>query len=76
MKLSVSLSDDDVAILDAYVERAGLQSRSAGMQHAVQMLRYPTLEDDYADAWAQWATEDDAEAWEGVAGDGIRDVAR
>ena len=28
MKLSVSLSDEDV--LDAYVERAGLPSRSAG----------------------------------------------
>lgn len=76
MKLSISLSDDDVAILDAYVERTGLPSRSAGMQHAVRMLRYPTLEDDYADAWAQWATAEDADAWEGAVGDGIGDVAR
>ena len=47
VKLSVSLSDDDVAVLDAYVEKAGLPSRSAGLQRAIRMLRYPTLEDDY-----------------------------
>jgi Ribbon-helix-helix protein, copG family len=75
MKLSVSLSDDDVAVLDAYVKRTGLSSRSAGLQRAVQMLRYPTLEEDYADAWSQWST-DDAEVWEGSIGDGIRDAPR
>jgi hypothetical protein len=76
MKLSVSLSDDDIAVLDAYVSRTGLPSRSAGLQRAVQMLRYPTLEEDYADAWSQWSTDADAEAWEGTVGDGMRDVAR
>lgn len=53
--MSVSLSDDDVAILDAYVKRAGLPSRSAGLQHAIRVLRYPTLEDDYANAWQEWS---------------------
>ena len=76
MKLSVSLSDDDIAVLDAYVQKTGLPSRSAALQHAVQLLRYPTLEEDYVDAWAQWPTDGDAEAWEGTAGDGIRDAAR
>ena len=76
MKLSVSLSEDDITILDAYVKRTGLPSRSAGLQHAVQMLRYPTLEEDYADAWAQWTTDGDAQAWEGTVGDGVRDAAR
>jgi hypothetical protein len=76
MKLSVSLSDDDIAVLDTYVQKTGLPSRSAGLQRAVQMLRYPTLEDDYADAWAHWSTDGEAEFWEGTAGDGIRDVAR
>ena len=46
MKLSVSLSAEDVAVLDAYVERTGLPSRSAAVQRAVRMLRFPTLEDD------------------------------
>ncbi|MDT5347255.1 MAG: hypothetical protein QOH91_542 [Mycobacterium sp.] len=76
MKLSVSLSDDDVAVLDAYVKRTGLTSRSAGLQRAVQMLRYPTLEEDYADAWRQWSTGGDAEAWDSTTGDGIGDATR
>ena len=45
---------DDVAVLDDYIKRAGLPSRSAGIQRAVQMLRYPALENDYAGAWAEW----------------------
>jgi Arc/MetJ-type ribon-helix-helix transcriptional regulator len=76
MKLSVSLSDDDIAVLDAYVKKTGLSSRSAALQRAVQMLRYPALAEDYSDAWAQWSADGDAEAWEGTAGDGVRDAAR
>jgi antitoxin MazE9 len=75
MKLSVSLSDEDVAVLDAYVEEAGLPSRSAGVQRAVQLLRYPALEDDYEQAWAQWSSDEQAE-WESTSGDGIDDAAR
>lgn len=72
MKLSVSLSDNDVAVLDAYVKQAGLSSRSAGLQRAVRMLRYPLLEDDYAAAWQQWSTDEEtAYGWEGTAADGI-----
>lgn len=76
MKLSVSLSDEDVAALDAYVKRAGLPSRSAGLQLAVQMLRYPDLEDNYAEAWAQWSDDESCSGWEGTAGDGVPDAAR
>jgi hypothetical protein len=76
VKLSVSLSDEDIAVLDTYVQKTGLPSRSAGLQRAVQMLRYPSLEEDYADAWAQWSTDEDAEVWEGTAGDGVGDAAR
>lgn len=76
MKLSVSLSSEDVAVLDDYVRRTGLPSRSAGVQRAVQMLRYPALGDDYADAWAEWFSTDDAAAWDGTAGDGVADAAR
>ena len=76
MKLSVSLSDDDVEVLDTYVERTGLPSRSAGVQRAIRMLRYPALEDDYDQAWAEWSTASEADAWENVTGDGLGDVAR
>lgn len=76
MKLSVSLSDDDVEVLDTYVERAGLPSRSAGVQRAIRMLRYPALEDDYSNAWAEWSDAGEEDAWENVTGDGLGDAAR
>lgn len=76
MKLSVSLSGKDVEVLDAYVRRAGLPSRSAGVQRAVRMLRYPALEDDYDNAWAEWSTVDDDEVWENAAADGLGDATR
>lgn len=76
MKLSVSLSDDDVAILDDYVKKAQLPSRSAGLQRAVQLLRYPDLEDEYAEAWNEWDTAEERDAWDGTAGDSTADAAR
>lgn len=76
MKLSVSLSDAELALLDAYVKNAGLPSRSAGIQRAIRMLRFPTLEQDYRDAWTEWAESGDAEAWEAAIGDGFTDAAR
>jgi metal-responsive CopG/Arc/MetJ family transcriptional regulator len=51
MKISVSLPDADVAVLDEFVRTAGLPSRSAAVHHAVSMLRLPKLEQDYEDAW-------------------------
>ena len=36
MKLSVSLSNEDVEYLDAYAETQGLESRSAALQKAVR----------------------------------------
>ncbi len=76
MKLSVSLSDEDVATLDSYVQRAGLPSRSAGLQRAVQMLRHSDLEDNYAEAWVEWSADECSAPWEGIAGDGLTDAAR
>jgi hypothetical protein len=72
----VSLSDEDVAALDAYVKRTGLPSRSAGLQRAVQMLRHPDLENDYAEAWAQWSADEDSAVWENAVGDVVADAAR
>jgi len=43
---------------------------------AVQMLRYPDLEDDYADAWAQWSADEYSAAWDSAVGDGVTDAAR
>ncbi len=76
MKLSISLSGEDVAVLDDYVRRTGLQSRSAGVQRAVQMLRYPSLGEDYAEAWAEWFGTEGAEGWDDTVSDGAVDAAR
>ena len=54
MKLSISLTDEDVAVLDEFAQRSGLPSRSAAVRHAIRLLRDPELEQDYAAAWEEW----------------------
>lgn len=76
MKLSVSLSAEDVESLDRYARAAGLKSRSAAVQHAIRLLGDPDLERDYAIAWEEWEASGDAEAWETTAGDGLADAPR
>jgi Arc/MetJ-type ribon-helix-helix transcriptional regulator len=76
MKLSVSLSEDDVALLDEYVRSSGLRSRSAVLQYAVGLLRHADLEQDYAAAWEDWESSGERAAWEGTVGDGLTDAAR
>lgn len=76
MKLSVSLSTEDVAVLDEYVRAADLPSRSAGVQRAVQLLRHPQIEEQYATAWAEWRDSGDASVWDAAAGDGVDDAPR
>ena len=76
MKLSVSLPDDDVKILDEFVRTAGLPSRSAALQHAVRMLRLRNLEQDYEAAWQEWEASGAQATWSATRADGIADVAR
>lgn len=76
MKLSVSLTDEDVALMDDYLGRSGLQSRSAVIRRALQLLRQPDLEEDYAAAWDEWASSGEHEAWESTIADGVADAPR
>ncbi len=76
MKLSVSLPDSDVALLDDYVRAAGLPSRSAGLQRAVRLLGRDHLQDDYAAAWDEWDASTDRAAWEATAADGLAHAPR
>ena len=71
MKVSVSLPDDDVEYLDAYVTSQGLASRSAGLKMAVNLLRASELGSDYEAAWGEWAQSGEAELWESTAADGL-----
>jgi Arc/MetJ-type ribon-helix-helix transcriptional regulator len=71
MKMSVSLPDEDVEFLDAYVKDHDTGSRSAALHKAVGLLRAAQLADAYADAWASWAASDDAESWDAALADGL-----
>lgn len=71
MKLSVSMSEDDVSTLDSYARSAGLESRSAVLRRAIQLLRESELEAEYAVAWKEWKESGDADLWETVVGDGL-----
>jgi Arc/MetJ-type ribon-helix-helix transcriptional regulator len=76
MKSSVSLTDDDVAILDRYAEESGLRSRSAALHHAIRLLRTADLDSNYAQAWQEWEESGNGAARESSAADGIDVAAR
>jgi Arc/MetJ-type ribon-helix-helix transcriptional regulator len=71
MKVSVSLPDDDVDYLDAYVRSQGLDSRSAAVHRAVRLLRATELGAAYDEAWAEWEASEDGELWDAVTGEGL-----
>ena len=70
VKLSVSLPQEDVAVLDEYANTAGLPSRCAALQHAIHLLRHADLEQDYASAWDEWESSGDHALWEAAASAG------
>lgn len=76
MKLSVSLSDDDVALVDEYARTSGLKGRSAVIKHALRLLRQAELEQEYAAAWEEWEVSGAQSAWDPTGGDGVVDVPR
>jgi Arc/MetJ-type ribon-helix-helix transcriptional regulator len=76
MKLSVSLTEEDVAVLDDYARASGLKSRSAVIRRALQLLRLPDLEDDYATAWQEWEASGQKGDWDSTAADGLVDATR
>lgn len=76
MKLSVSLTDEDVTLLDEFARTSGLTSRSAVIRRALQLLRQPALEQDYAAAWEEWEASGQQAAWDSTAVDGLPDAAR
>lgn len=70
MKISVSLTDDDVEYVDVYARRRGINSRSAVIREAIRLLHVSELGPDYAAAWDEWP-EHDQEAWDATVADGL-----
>lgn len=62
--------------MDEYLGRSGLKSRSAVIRRALQLLRQPESEEDYAAAWDEWASSGEQEAWESTIADGVADAPR
>jgi Arc/MetJ-type ribon-helix-helix transcriptional regulator len=71
VKLSVSLPGVDVDFLDSYAHRHAFGSRSAAVQEAIKLLRASELGDAYEEAWTEWESSGDAEAWEPATADGL-----
>lgn len=76
MKISVSLPSADVEFVDGYVQEQTADSRSAVIHEAIELLRAARLEEDYAQAWEEWDSAEDAKLWDGTAGDGIAGATR
>ncbi len=76
MKLSISLSEEDVAVVDRLAAAMDLTSRSAVIQRAIRMLGDPALDDAYAAAWDEWEASGDSAAWDSAVADGLADAAR
>ena len=70
MKLSVSLSADDVAFLDRETSGGAFESRSAAIAAGVRLLRERELVDAYRESFTEWARSDDSELWDGASSDG------
>ena len=66
-KVSLSLSAEDLAFLDAETRSGRYASRSAATQDAVRLLRESRLADAYAEAFADGYDED----WDAASGDGF-----
>lgn len=66
-KVSLSLSEADIAFLDAEQRNGGYASRSAVVQAAVRLLRESRLADAYAEAFADGYDED----WDTATADGL-----
>ena len=76
VKLSISLSEEDLTRLDTFAQAAGLPSRSAAIQRAIQLLQESDLEADYESAWDEWEDTGEHAAWESTVGDGLADAPR
>jgi Arc/MetJ-type ribon-helix-helix transcriptional regulator len=71
MKVSVSLSADDVAFLDREASAGTYDSRSGAVAAAVRMLRERGLVEAYRESFAEWTVSGEAELWDTTSHDGL-----
>ncbi|MFM9878046.1 MAG: type II toxin-antitoxin system ParD family antitoxin [Rhodoglobus sp.] len=71
MKVSVSLSDEDLDFVDEQTQAGIFSSRSAALQAGIRLLRERQYTDSYAAAWDEWDASADAVLWDGPSADGV-----
>lgn len=71
MKISVSLSADDLEFLDAETLSGNFPSRSAVVGAALALMRQGSLVAVYDQAFAEWEQSGEAEVWDATVGDGL-----
>jgi len=71
VKVSTTISAQDLAFLERYANLHGLPTRAAGFHAAISALRERELAAQYALADEEWYLSGEAAAWECVSGDGI-----
>jgi Arc/MetJ-type ribon-helix-helix transcriptional regulator len=69
-KLSVSLPDADVELIDALATRFD-GNRSAAVHDALRVVREQQAGADYERAMLEWESTGDASAWDGAVADGL-----
>ena len=69
MKVSVSVSDEDIEFLDDYARTHRVASRSAALRRAIRLLRASELTDSYAAAFTEWSDDPDDLAWDAATAD-------
>ncbi|MCI0156254.1 antitoxin [Leifsonia shinshuensis] len=70
MKLSVSLSDDDLVYLDKIAaDMRG--NRSAAIHRLLRVQRELDAEDAYAQAFDEWENSGEEALWDSTASDGL-----
>lgn len=72
MKVSISLSDEDIEFVDGQAASGRYPSRSAAVQAAIRMLRDREHSDSYAAAWDEWDASGAEADWGRLAADGLR----
>ena len=71
MKVSVSLSDEDLQFVDEQTQEGSFSSRSAAVQAGIRLLRERQYIDSYAAAWDEWDTSGDSALWDSPSADGL-----
>lgn len=71
IKISISLADETLEVLDRYIAREHVSSRSAAIQLAIARLASSNLSQEYAQAFEEWGETEEETLWNQTTGDAL-----